>query len=182
MSGGYVVEECEGGGEEVVRRLVFTSTPHLAQTEVRMVQGGCVCVCVCACVRAYIVRVCGVCACVCVCVCVCVCACVRACIRVGVVCVCVCVCVCSLIPRPFWEGETAWQLLRELSFRARGSNCLRRFCDGRQAEDERSKVVVQSTYTSAIERSAIVMNGYDCHVSTQDTIRFSVVMCQRSEF
>jgi len=51
-SGGYVVEECEGGGGDVVRRLVFTSTPHLAQTEVRMVQGGCVCVCVCVCVCA----------------------------------------------------------------------------------------------------------------------------------
>lgn len=40
VSGGYVVEECEGGGGEMVRRLIFTSTPHLAQTEVRMVQGG----------------------------------------------------------------------------------------------------------------------------------------------
>ena len=40
VSGGYVVEECEGGGGETVRRLIFTSTPHLAQTEVRMVQGG----------------------------------------------------------------------------------------------------------------------------------------------
>ena len=40
VSGGYVVEECEGGGGEMVRRLIFTSTPHLAQTEVRVVQGG----------------------------------------------------------------------------------------------------------------------------------------------
>ena len=40
VSGAYVVEECEGGGGEMVRRLIFTSTPHLAQTEVRMVQGG----------------------------------------------------------------------------------------------------------------------------------------------
>ena len=50
------------------------------------------------------------------------------------------------------------------------------FCDGRQAEDERTKDVVQSTYTSAIERSTIVMNGRDCDVSTHDAIRFTVVM------
>jgi len=43
-SGGYVVEECEGGGGDVVRRLVFTSTPHMAQTDVRTVQAVCVCV------------------------------------------------------------------------------------------------------------------------------------------
>ena len=41
-SGGYVVEECDGGegGEGVrLRRLVFLSTQHLAQTEVHMVPG-----------------------------------------------------------------------------------------------------------------------------------------------
>ena len=37
---------------------------------------------------------------------------------------------------------------RERSFPARGSNCLHRFCDRWQAEDERTKVVMQSTYTS----------------------------------
>ena len=89
-SGGYVVEECEGGGGEVVRRLVFTSTPHLAQTEVRMVQGGWVGVWVC-------VRGCG---CVCVCGCGYVCVCMRACVCVWRMCVCLCVvCVCVVCVR-----------------------------------------------------------------------------------
>ena len=41
-SGDYVVEECDGseGGEGVrVRRLVFLSSQHLAQTEVHMIPG-----------------------------------------------------------------------------------------------------------------------------------------------
>ena len=41
-SGDYVVEECDSSkaGEEVrVRRLVFLSSQHLAQTEVHMVPG-----------------------------------------------------------------------------------------------------------------------------------------------
>ena len=46
----------------------------------------------------------------------------------------------------------------------------------RQAEDEQTKVIVQSTYTSAIKRSTIVMNGRDSNVSTHGAIRFTVVM------
>ena len=41
-SGNYVVEECdrsEAGGEMRVRRLVFLSSQHLTQTEVRMIPG-----------------------------------------------------------------------------------------------------------------------------------------------
>jgi hypothetical protein len=41
-SGGYVVEECDGGegGEGVrLRRLVFLTSQHLAQTEVHMIPG-----------------------------------------------------------------------------------------------------------------------------------------------
>ena len=51
-----------------------------------------------------------------------------------------------------------------------------RFCDGRQAEDERTTVIVQSAYSSAIERLTIAMNGHDCDVSTHDAIRFTVVI------
>ena len=43
-SGGYVVEECDGSdGREGVRlrRLVFLSSQHLAQTKVYMVSGTC---------------------------------------------------------------------------------------------------------------------------------------------
>ena len=40
-----------------------------------------------------------------------------------------------------------------------GLSC--RFCDGKQAEDEQTKVIVQSANTSAIKRSTIVMNGGD---------------------
>ena len=54
------------------------------------------------------------------------------------------------------------------------SNCLRRFCDGRQAEDEQTKKIVQSTHTSAIEQSTIVMNGRDCDISTRHAIWFTV--------
>ena len=62
-----------------------------------------------------------------------------------------------------------------------------RFYDGRQAEDERTKVIVQSAYSSAIERSTIVMNGRDCDVSMQcdlllscDSILKSDRYCQLS--
>ena len=57
-------------------------------------------------------------------------------------------------------------------------------CAGSATEDKlktKTKVVVQSAYTSAVERSTIVMNGRDCDVSTHDAIRFTVVMCQQSE-
>ena len=57
------------------------------------------------------------------------------------------------------------------------SNCLRRFCDGRQAEDEqKTRKIVQSTHTSAIEQSTIVMNGRDCDISTRHAIRFTVTV------
>ena len=46
--------------------------------------------------------------------------------------------------------------------------------EGKQKTNEQD--VVQSTYTSAIERSTIVVNGHDCDVSTHDAIRFTVVM------
>ena len=39
-----------------------------------------------------------------------------------------------------------------------------RFCDRRQTEDERTKIIVLSTYTSVIERSTIAMNGCDCDI------------------
>ena len=47
--------------------------------------------------------------------------------------------------------------------------------EGKQ-KTNKQKVFVQSTYTSAIERSTIVMNGRDCDVSTHDAIWFTVVM------
>ena len=119
----------------------------------------------------------------------------------------------SLVPRPFWEGETAWQLPRVQTVYGRNVTAIAYLiqsvkstwyfwyfhrlrtvlsCSWKQlfaqvlrrklqAEDERTKDVVQSTYTSAIERSTIVMNGRDCDVSTHDAIRFTVVMWQRSE-
>ena len=51
-----------------------------------------------------------------------------------------------------------------------------KFYDGRQAEDERTKVIVQCAYSSAIERPTIAMNGFDCDVSTHDAMQFTVVM------
>jgi hypothetical protein len=38
-SGGYLVEECEGGEGVRLRRLVFLNSQHLAQTELHMVTG-----------------------------------------------------------------------------------------------------------------------------------------------
>ena len=38
-SGGYVVEECDSSEGVRVRRLVFLSSQHLAQTEVHMIPG-----------------------------------------------------------------------------------------------------------------------------------------------
>ena len=46
-----------------------------------------------------------------------------------------------------------------------------RFYGGRRAEDERTKVIVQSAYSSVIEQSTIAMNGRDCDVSTHDAMR-----------
>ena len=37
--------------------------------------------------------------------------------------------------------------------------------EGKHAEDEQTKVVVQSTYNSAIKLSTIVMNGRDCRMT-----------------
>ena len=52
--------------------------------------------------------------------------------------------------------------------------CAGSVTEGKQKTNE--QVVVKSAYTSAIERSAIVMNGRDCDVSTHDAIWFTVVM------
>lgn len=41
-SGDYVVEECDGCEGVRLRRLVFLSSQHLAQTEVQMIPGTCV--------------------------------------------------------------------------------------------------------------------------------------------
>ena len=39
LSGRYVVEECQGDGGMLVRRLVFLSAPNIAQTEVNIIGG-----------------------------------------------------------------------------------------------------------------------------------------------
>ena len=57
-----------------------------------------------------------------------------------------------------------------------------RFYDGRQAEDERTKIIVQSAHTSAIEQSAIVMNGRDFDVSMHDSIWVFTVCCRVTAF
>ncbi len=41
MSGEFVVEESDMEGGVGVRRLVFLSSPHLSQTEVKTILGGC---------------------------------------------------------------------------------------------------------------------------------------------
>ena len=51
-------------------------------------------------------------------------------------------------------------------------NCLLQVL--RQKTSKRAKVIVQSAYTIAIERSTIAMNGRDSDVSTHDAIRFTV--------
>ena len=93
----------------------------------------------------------------------------------------------SLVPRPFWEGETTWHSSSEVHvillifspaengpfLLVEATVCAGSATEGKQKSNEQ-KVVVQSTFTSAIERSTI--NGHDCDVSTHDAIRFTVVM------
>jgi hypothetical protein len=88
------VEDAEGDGGHMFRRLIFLSNQNIVQSEVRLIAlpsaGEHLYVCVFLCVCGF----------VCVCVCVCMCVCVHVCVCLCLcVCVCVCMCVCSQVER-----------------------------------------------------------------------------------